>query len=130
MELATQWTYEFVREALSESDLESAQKSALRKIKNEELYLWMVNDPVSMVARARPTKNMIAVNAVYTPPKYRKRGYASASVAALSQKLLDSGYRSCVLFTDLSNPTSNKIYQNIGYKPVCDYTSYEFRNLV
>ena len=130
LELATEWNYEFVREALFKSDLENAQKSALRKINNEELYWWMVDDPVSMVAKARPTKNMIAVNSVYTPPKYRKRGYASASVAALSQKLLDSGYKSCVLFTDLANPTSNKIYQNIGYKPVCDYTSYEFRNLV
>jgi hypothetical protein len=79
-----------------------------------------------MAASARPTKNAIAVNTVYTPPENRGNGYASGCVAQLSQRLLDSGYKSCVLFTDLANPTSNKIYQNIGYKPVADFTAYEF----
>jgi predicted GNAT family acetyltransferase len=47
-------------------------------------------------------------------------------VAKLSQHLLDQGRTFCTLFTDLANPTSNRIYQNIGYRPVCDYTVYRF----
>jgi hypothetical protein len=47
-------------------------------------------------------------------------------VAALSQSLLDSGYEFCVLFADLANPTSNHIYQDIGYTPVCDFATYRF----
>ena len=66
------------------------------------------------------------VNAVYTPPGLRGRGYASACVAALSQKLLDEGRRYCFLFTDLANPTSNRIYQAVGYEAVVDVDEYKF----
>jgi predicted GNAT family acetyltransferase len=126
LELITQWIYSFIKEALYEDDLPRARESAVRRIEAKELYLWVVGTPVSMAGSARPTKNTIAVNAVYTPPENRKNGYASACVAVLSQKLLDSGYKSCVLFTDLANPTSNKIYQSVGYKPVADFTAHEF----
>jgi predicted GNAT family acetyltransferase len=57
---------------------------------------------------------------VYTPPHLRKQGYATSCVAALTQRMLDSGKRFCCLYTDLTNPTSNAIYQKIGYQPVCD----------
>ena len=67
----------------------------------------------------------IRVGPVYTPPGYRNRGYAGACVAALSQLLLDRGYGFCFLYTDLANPTS-RIYQQIGYEPVCDVVEYRF----
>jgi predicted GNAT family acetyltransferase len=63
---------------------------------------------------------------VYTPPALRGRGYASALVAAVSQAQLDAGRRFCFLFTDLANPTSNRIYQDIGYEAVCDVDEYRF----
>jgi uncharacterized protein len=59
-------------------------------------------------------------------PEHRRQGYASAAVAALSQRMLDAGRKYCMLFTDLTNPTSNSIYQAIGYRPVSDYASYHF----
>jgi predicted GNAT family acetyltransferase len=92
-----------------------------------DLYLWEVaGTPVAMAGYSGSTPNGIRINAVYTPPEHRKRGYASACVAALSQRLLDSGRRYCFLFTDLANPTSNHIYQTIGYAPVCDVDEYTF----
>ena len=63
---------------------------------------------------------------MYTPPEYRRKGYASSCVAALSKTLLDKGYQYCFLFTDLANPTSNSIYQKIGYKPVCNVSNLKF----
>ncbi len=66
-----------------------------------------------------PTPNGIRIGPVYTPPRLRGRGYASAVVAELSQTLLDRGRRFCFLFTDLANPTSNAIYERIGYVRVC-----------
>ena len=63
---------------------------------------------------------------MYTPPERRRRGYASALVAALSQEQLDAGKEFCFLYTDLANPTSNKIYQDIGYEPVADVDEYRF----
>lgn len=64
--------------------------------------------------------------AVYTPREKRGKGYASACVAAMSQLLLNQGRKYCFLYTDLANPTSNHIYQAIGYEPVCDADMYRF----
>ncbi|MGH2756385.1 MAG: GNAT family N-acetyltransferase [Actinomycetota bacterium] len=91
------------------------------------VFLWLLGDrPVSMAALGGPTPNGARVNAVYTPAEFRNRGYASAVTAVATQHALDEGRRFCFLFTDLANPTSNKIYRRIGYEPVCDVSHYRF----
>jgi len=65
---------------------------------------------------------------VYTPPEHRNRGYASAVVARLSQAILDGGKSFCTLFTDLGNPTSNRIYRKLGYVGVADFLDILFHN--
>jgi predicted GNAT family acetyltransferase len=73
-----------------------------------------------------PVGGVVRIGPVYTPSRHRKRGYASALVAAVSQHALDNGAVTCSLYTDLANPTSNKIYLAIGYRPVCEVTMYQF----
>ena len=80
-----------------------------------------------MAMKTRPTRRGISVSFVYTPPEFRRRGYATACVAELSRLLLESGRQFCSLFTDLANPTSNHIYQQIGYRPVADFDQYSFQ---
>ena len=63
---------------------------------------------------------------MYTPPELRRRGYASALVARLTQHLLDGGRDFCFLYTDLANPTANRIYRNIGYEFVAESADYAF----
>ncbi|HTD47121.1 MAG TPA: GNAT family N-acetyltransferase [bacterium] len=92
----------------------------------EGLYLWDDEGPRALAGYTGPTPHGIRVGPVYTPPGHRNRGYASACVAALSQLLLDRGYGFCFLYTDLANPTSNRIYRQIGYEPVCDVVEYRF----
>ena len=82
--------------------------------------------PVSMAGYSGPTPGGIRVVLVYTPPQRRGHGYASAAVAELSRRLLAGGRRFCFLFTELVNPTSNHIYQEIGYRPVSDVDSWSF----
>jgi uncharacterized protein len=90
-------------------------------------YIWEVAGvPVSMCQAVGRTPHGIRIGAVYTPPDQRRRGYASAITAAASQLQLDEGRRWCFLFTDLANPTSNRIYQAIGYRPVRDVTLIRF----
>jgi uncharacterized protein len=90
------------------------------------LLLWDVDgEVVSMAAYTGPTPHGIRVSAVYTPPEQRRHGYASACVAELTRRLLQQGREFCFLFTDLSNPTSNKIYQEIGYEPVSDHVYWK-----
>lgn len=127
-ELLTKWFVAFGVEALGEDiDPEAAGQSVDAYLATDGmgLYLWENEEPVSIAGRSRPIPNGATVNYVYTPPKHRNKGYASACVAALSQLLLDEGYRYCFLVTDLANPTSNRIYKAIGYKPVCDVDEYE-----
>ncbi|MFW5729522.1 MAG: GNAT family N-acetyltransferase [Spirochaetota bacterium] len=63
---------------------------------------------------------------MYTPKAHRRHGYARACVAELTARLIEAGRQFCFLFTDLSNPTSNKIYQQIGYRPVSDHVYWKF----
>jgi GNAT superfamily N-acetyltransferase len=83
--------------------------------------------PVAMNWTSPPAAGVVRVSAVYTPPERRGRGYASALVAATSQAALADGATACTLFTDLANPTSNAIYQRIGYRPVADAGRWRFR---
>jgi len=90
------------------------------------LLLWEVDGKVvSMAAYTGPTPHGIRISAVYTPPEQRSHGYASACVAELTGRLLRRGREFCFLFTDLTNPTSNKIYQAIGYEPVSDHVYWK-----
>ncbi|MCA1571504.1 MAG: GNAT family N-acetyltransferase [Chloroflexi bacterium] len=90
-------------------------------------YLWEDGGAVvSMVGASGETPNGIRIGPVYTPPALRGRGYASSLTAAASADQLARGRRFCFLFTDLANPTSNKIYRAIGYEPVCDVDQVRF----
>ena len=106
--------------------LADARRMAEIRIANRDIYIWEDGCSACMAAQTRPTAHGIGVSLVYTPADLRRKGYASASVAALSQMLLDSGRSFCALFADLANPTVNHIYQAIGYVPVADWESYVF----
>jgi predicted GNAT family acetyltransferase len=84
---------------------------------------------VSLSGWGGPTPNGIRIGPVYTPPERRGRGYATALVAQLSQTLLDGGRSFCFLYTDLANPTSNAIYERIGYVKVAESAMVAFEPL-
>jgi predicted GNAT family acetyltransferase len=106
--------------------LQTAQ-SMLDTIRKQCVFFWVDGgEVVSITIANRPQIKGICVGGVYTPPAFRRKGYARALVAEVSKELLSRGYKLTNLFTDLANPTSNKIYQEVGYQPVCDYHQYEF----
>lgn len=106
--------------------VEDFERIVAHQLKAQNTYLWEDNAPVSLAGGRKFTATASRIGPVYTPPAYRRKGYATACVAALSQKLLDEGCDRCFLFTDLANPTSNHIYREIGYIPVCDWHEYTF----
>lgn len=116
------WRVAFSQEALGHTPDPAQAAEALSAQMNSPVrgvVVWEVDGrPVAMAGFTGPTPHGIRIGGVYTPPPLRGHGYASACVAALSQRLLDRGYRFCFLFTDLANPTANKIYQQIGYGQV------------
>jgi uncharacterized protein len=126
VDLAASWLAEFHAEATPDRPLTDFQRTAEQAISQERLYLWDDGGPVSLAGTNRSTAHGASVGPVYTPPALRRRGYASACVAALSQLLLDRGYQFCTLFTNLANPISNAIYRQINYRPVCDFLEIGF----
>jgi uncharacterized protein len=127
-ELVVEWMDAFVAEALHGPEPESSAEFVDRRNEDPDggLVIWDDGRAVSMAGFGGRTPNGIRIGPVYTPPELRGRGYASALTAALTQRLLDEGRRFCFLFTDLANPTSNHIYQAIGYEPVTDIDVYVF----
>ncbi|GGN61500.1 N-acetyltransferase [Streptomyces albiflavescens] len=90
--------------------------------------LWETPDgtPVSMAGATAQVAGQIRVAPVYTPAHLRGHGYAGAATAEVSRVALASGAEEVLLFTDLANPTSNGLYQRIGYRPVSDFATYDF----
>lgn len=126
--LVARWVWEFHIEAVpgDPGSPEEILEANRVKIGDGDLFLWEDSQPVALAGRSRATPHGCCIGPVYTPPAFRRRGYATALTAALSQLLLDSGKQFTALFTDLANPISNSIYQQIGYRPVCDFDLYKF----
>jgi hypothetical protein len=129
-ELALRWWIAFGDEVLHEGgpgrDRAEATLDHRLTSPRSGILLWEDEGvPVSLAGWGGPTPNGIRVGPVYTPPELRGRGYATAVTAELSQRLLDGrlfegGRRFCFLYTDLANPTSNAIYERIGYRRVAE----------
>ena len=127
LELLAEWIEAFSQVTLERLDAQAAMKAAQQAVAYGSFAIWEDGArAVSMAAARRPTRRGISIGSVYTPPEHRGHGYASACVAALSQRQLDAGREFCCLYTDLANPTSNSIYQKIGYVPVADSGHYVF----
>jgi len=124
-DLLCQWLGAFCDEAGAvRGDVPAAVE---RRIAEGALHLWQHASPMTMVGTAPPVAGVVRVGPVYTPPALRRRGYASAAVAAVSQQALDAGATACMLYTDRANPTSNAIYQRLGYRLVTTAAEVRFR---
>jgi predicted GNAT family acetyltransferase len=124
-DLLVEWSEAFEIEAETPM-AETAARNVDRRLAEDRAFVWVDDVPVSYAGTTMPLGGVVRIGPVYTPPRHRKRGYASALVAAASQHALNSGAVACSLYTDLANPTSNKIYQAVGYHPICDVTMYQF----
>jgi uncharacterized protein len=126
-DLIADWLWRFDHEALGAgTPVAEAYAGAHRRIAGQELFVWDDGEPVAMAGTTRPTRHGQAINAVYTPVQWRGRGYATACVAALSQRLLDSGLQFCTLSTDPTNPVSEAVYAKIGYRSIAEFETYSF----
>jgi len=128
--LVLRWWIAFGEEVLHEGGPGRENAAAMVELRLSSpragIVLWEEDgEPVSLAGWGGPTPNGIRVGPVYTPPQLRGHGYATALTAELSQRLLDGRLfdgrrRFCFLYTDLANPTSNAIYERIGYRRVAE----------
>jgi predicted GNAT family acetyltransferase len=125
-ELLTAWQTAFLAEAggIIPGDVASVIDD---RISFGGITLWEVDGtPVSMAGLTRSVAGMVRIAPVYTPLPHRRRGYAAAVTATISQAALDAGAAEVLLFADLANPTSKGLYQRLGYKAVEDRVVLSF----
>ena len=138
LDLLLRWWIAFGDEVLHEGGpgRADAEKNVRHKLVSPTGGFLLCEDAgevVSLAGWGGPTPNGIRVGPVYTPPELRGRGYATALTAELSRRLLDGllfegGRRFCFLYTDLANPTSNAIYERIGYRRVAESAEIVFEH--
>ena len=106
----------------------SAREFAARSLRTGAGHmLWEVDgEPVAYAKASRVIAGMSRVAPVYTPPKQRGHGYAAAVTAAVSRWALEADAERVLLFTDLDNPTTNRLYPRVGYRPVHDAVEFAF----
>jgi predicted GNAT family acetyltransferase len=121
--LAVEWGEGFAREAGAQFAL--GRDTIERWIERGHLFLWEDGEPRCITVAQGRTPKGIRIGYVFTPPEARGRGYASACVAEVSERMLARGISFCVLYTDLTNPTSNRVYQRLGYSPLEDVRDFE-----
>ena len=129
LQLLVRWRNDFQAEALGHIVRRDRAEEVLRQslARGDSMSLWEDGgEVVSWASAGVPIEGMSRVGPVYTPPARRGRGYGSASTAAASRWARGAGADHVLLFTDLANPTSNSIYQKIGYRPVLDTAEIEF----
>ena len=129
-DLLVEWFDAFVAESIPEDAPHQEPANAVdRRLASSGggFAMWDDGELVSMSSFGGETPHGIRIGPIYTPPALRRRGYASALVAELSQSLLDRGREYCFLYTDLGNPTSNRIYMDVGYELVCESADYAFK---
>lgn len=129
VDLVLAWFQAFVRDADEQAgrppgsmhEVAEIQATVLRRIESDLVWLWTdgAGTPVHLTGVNPPAFGAARLGPVYTPRQHRGRGYAGATVAALSRRLLDDGVVPC-LYTDQANPTSNALYAALGYRPVLD----------
>jgi GNAT superfamily N-acetyltransferase len=127
-DMIVRWVSEFSAEALPHQQPSDPGPGIDRRLRRGGM-LWLWEDagvPVSLLWLSVPAAGVVRISVVYTPAALRGNGYASACVAAASQRVLDEGVTACMLYADTANPTSNAIYSRIGFQPVEDSQEWLF----
>lgn len=128
LDLLARWRGNFVAEAVSHVDEPDQAAAINRAIVSGTGYAIWTDDgiPRAMSAANAPLGGMSRIGPVYTPPEHRRRGYGAAVTAGVARWAMEQGAETLLLFTDLTNPTSNSIYRSIGFRPVLDAAEYRF----
>jgi uncharacterized protein len=126
--LLTEWAHAFAAETMLSEGPEEIARSVVGRIGADPgIVIWEDGGiPVTLAGAVQSSPGIARVGPVYTPPEHRRRGYATSLVAEWTAELLRRGTERCMLFTDLANPTSNSIYQAVGYRPVGESRLIDF----
>jgi ribosomal protein S18 acetylase RimI-like enzyme len=129
-DLLVHWFAAFSAEAGAGTPPENAARTVAGRLSHRGFMLWETGgQPVAMAGLTREVAGVVRVTDVYTPPAHRRRGYGGAVTTAISRAAQAAGATAVVLFTDVANPTSNALYQRLGYRPIGDRVVLELTDV-
>jgi GNAT superfamily N-acetyltransferase len=114
------------REPATAVDLHALRRDLSARVERGEIVFWDDGDAKAMACAPRPTDGVSRIHLVYTPPDVRGQGLGAAVTAAAVEHALATGASHCTLFTDLANPTSNAVYQRLGFQAVTEALNIDF----
>ena len=120
------WCSEFAT-AVGQPPFADERSWAASNFAGKRFTFWATDVPVAMAGSTPMVAGMVRVDPVYTPARFRGQGYAGAVTFAVSQAALAAGATDVVLYTDPANVTSNALYRRLGYRPIANFTGYDFR---
>jgi len=124
--LATRWDVAFIEECSLVNDGADREPFVRVQIEGGRLLMWTVDGvPVAQAVHTPVIAGIARIVGVYTPPEHRRHGYAASVTWAITHEAMAKGAERVLLHTDLSNPTSNAVYQRLGYRSVYDVTEFE-----
>lgn len=126
-ELLVEWYLMFEKDTgIGTSSHKEAAVKIEQFLNDKDVYVWEVEKKVvSCMKKSRPSKHGITVSFVFTPEEYRRQGFARTLVAEVTEELLLE-FDFVMLYTDLKNQTSNKIYSEIGYEKIANPVHLRF----
>ena len=118
VELAVEWTVQFAQDA--DAELDDPRQSAESRLPG--MLFWEVDgEPVAMASHAplvtTPAGTVARIGPVFTAREHRRRGYGAAVTSAVVASVLDRP-STIMLFADAANPTSNGVYERLGFAMV------------
>jgi predicted GNAT family acetyltransferase len=129
LEVALRWTRDFqvFTGTISLSD-DDERKFLIARLGENSLRFWSVGEtPVAMAGHAAtvvtPSGPFTRIGPVFTPEELRGRGYGSAVTAALCEELVAQSSR-VILYADANYPTSNRVYQRLGFRQIDDLVEF------
>jgi predicted GNAT family acetyltransferase len=123
--LIVDWQLAFFEETRMPDDVARVRRNAIQRFERGQVRIWDDDGAVAFAGYGDVAAATARIAPVYTSPRFRGRGYASAMVGELSRELLAAGKRAILLSADVANPTSNSIYRRIGFRPVADYFHFD-----
>jgi predicted GNAT family acetyltransferase len=106
-------------------DPKTAAGVVQRRLAKGRYSIWVDSEPVALAAVTTPFYGTVRVQAAYTLPPLRNRGYAAACVGGVVAQLVRGGLI-CVLITDRTNAISNHLFRRLGFRAVLVTREYGF----
>lgn len=96
--------------------IEGKEISALKTCDNNAIAIQNPGHAMWLWVNEKLEKSTIdeIINSLCNQPEQRKKGYASAMVAELCSRLIKVGFTP-MLYADIKNCDSNKVYKSVGF---------------